>query len=126
MQYIRNIFYDEDLYYTISRVPSTFSHNYMDIGKYLKKNFKQVEIAGGLLSYLSKTIQINLKLQRDKKFIQTLEPDEILKLGNVSNSEALCILYKELCNCAGVRMEIISGMIKRDDYKIGDNLYKHK
>ena len=42
------------------------------------------------------------------------------------NSEALCILYKELCNCAGVRMEIISGMIKRDDYKIGDNLYKHK
>ena len=23
-------------------------------------------------------------------------------------------------------MEIISGMIKRDDYKIGDSLYKHK
>ena len=37
MQYIRNIFYDEDLYYTVSRAPSTFSHNYMDIGKYFKK-----------------------------------------------------------------------------------------
>ncbi len=127
MQYIRNIFYDEDLYYTISRAPSTFSHNCMDIGKYFKKELQTiVEIAGGLLSYLSKTIQINLKLQKDKKFIQTLDPDEILKLGTVSNSEALCILYKELCNCAGVRMEIISGMIKRDDYKIGDSLYKHK
>ena len=79
MQYIRNIFYDEDLYYTISRAPSTFSHNCMDIGKYFKKELQTiVEIAGGLLSYLSKTIQINLKLQRDKKFIQTLDLGEIL------------------------------------------------
>ena len=127
MQYIRNMFYDEDLPYTISRAPSNFSHNCMDLGKYFKKELQTiVEIAGAILSYLSKTIQIDLKLQKDKKFVQSLDPDEILKHGTVSNSESLCILYKELCNCAGVKMEIISGMIKRDDYKVGDSLYKHK
>ena len=74
MQYIRNIFYDEDLYYTISRAPSTFFHNCIYIGKYFWKELQTiVEIGGGLLSYFSKTIQINLKLQRDKKFIQTLD-----------------------------------------------------
>jgi hypothetical protein len=109
MQYIRNMFYDEDLPYTISRAPSNFSHNCMDLGKYFKKELQTiVEIAGAILSYLSKTIQIDLKLQKDKKFVQSLDPDEILKHGTVSNSESLCILYKELCNCAGVKMEIIS------------------
>ena len=127
IQYIRNMFYDEDLPYTISRAPSNFSHNCMDIGKYFKKELQTiVEIAGGILSYLSKTIQVDLKLQKDKKFVQTNDPDEILKHAVIWNSDSLCILYKELCNCAGVKMEIISGMIKKDNYKVGDSLYKHK
>ena len=46
MQYIRNMFYDEDLPYTISRAPSNFSHNCMDLGKYFKKELQTiVEIA---------------------------------------------------------------------------------
>ena len=51
---------------------------------------------------------------------------EILQSTEINSSEECCLLYRELCGLAGVKIEILSGLIKKKDYKIGDSLVKHK
>ena len=128
IEYIQKLFADEDLPYMVTNAPIASiskKKNIEEIAKYFKeKQGTIVEIAGAFIYYLHKTITIDLSKKKDKNL--TSDPEEILKNGWVTNAENLCVLYQELCGYAGVKVDIIEGLLKKSNYKVGDSLYRHK
>lgn len=136
IEYIRELFFNEELGYTVNYAPLYSSSNTYEIGKYFKLKQKTIiEIASGILYYIFKTFKINkfvIKQNDDKKNSSKIEEDnkrnidDILKSGEINNVNEIVELYKDLCAYGGVQVLIINGFIKRNGYKIGDTLYKHK
>ena len=135
IEYIRELFYNEDIDYTINYAPLYESSSTYEIGKYFKLKQKTiVEIASGILFYIYKKFSFNeSKKNEDKKNTSKTEedenkkePDDILKTGQIKSISELCDLYKDLCAWGGVQIIIISGYIKKNGYKVGDSLFKHK
>ena len=137
IEYIRELFYNEEIGYTVNYAPMNNSSTTYEIGKYFKLKQKTIfEIASGILFYIFKKFSIytyDLKQNEDKKNSSKIEeddnkkePDEILKNGQINSVNELCELYKDLCAWGGVQILIISGSIKKAGYKVGDTLYKHK
>ena len=137
IEYIRNLFYNEEIGYTVNYAPLYQSTTTYEIGKYFKLKQKTIlEIASGILFYMFKTFRIfNLiaKQNESKNNSSKIEeeekkrtPDEILNSGEIKSSEEICELYKELCAYGGVKIIIINGNIKKPGYKVGDSLIKHK
>ena len=137
IEYIRELFYNEELGYTVNYAPLFQSSTTYELGKYFKLKQKTIlEIASGILFYIFKTFSVytfNSKQNEDKKNSSKIEedeskkdPDEILNSGQVNSANELCELYKDLCAWAGVQIVIISGYIKKPGYKIGDSIFKHK
>ena len=137
IDYIRELFYNEEIGYTVNYAPLYESSTTYEIGKYFKLKQKTIiEIASGILFYIFKKFGIyefNSKQNEDKKNTSKTEdednrrdPDDILKSGEINSINELCELYKDLCAWGGVQIFIISGYIKKNGYKVGDSLYKHK
>ena len=137
MEYIRNLFYNEEVEYTINYAPLYQSTTVYELGKYFKLKQKTIiEIASCILLYIFKTFRIfklYTKQNETKKNILKSDEeenqrttDEILKSGQIKSSHEICELYKDLCAYSGVKIETINGNIKKNGYKVGDSLIKHK
>ena len=122
IEYIRNLFYHDELGYIINNAPLYKSSKIADMGKYFKLKLKYIlEIASGILFYLFKHFKINNKPEEEKR-----TTEEILNSGEINSYIEMCELYQDLCNNSGVKILIINGYIKRKGYKIGDSIYKYK
>ena len=136
IEYIRELFYNEELGYTVNYAPLNDSSSTYDVGKYFKLKQKNIlEIASGLLFYIFKKFSFfknKSNQNEDKKNSSKIEeeenkkPDTILNSGKINSINELCELYKDLCAWGGVQIIIINGYIKKNGYKVGDSLYKHK
>ena len=121
IEFIYNLFYNEELGYVINNAPLFKSSTVYEIGKYFKIKLKYIlEIASGILYYIFK----NFKLNEKEKEKRTTE--EILNSGEIYSYTEMCELYKDLCNSSGIKIYIITGYIKRKGYKIGDSIHKYK
>ena len=139
IEYVKSILNNEELIFAIDYAPKAKMTTSRDLGKYFQKELKNiVEIAAGVILYLYKSLLINkrifeksIKGSSSKNLGELLThykktPDEILRSSEISTPEESVVLYREICGYAGVKIEIISGLIKKRDYKIGDSLFKHK
>ena len=137
IEYINNLFENEEIGFIINYAPVAENSTIHEMGKYFKLKLKTIfEIASGILFYFFKTFIIekndnnnsstisenNKKSEKEK----TRSPDEILKSKKFKNVDEVCELYKNICAYAGVKIEIISGFMKKQGYKIGDSLIRHK
>ena len=121
IEFIYNLFYNEELGYVINNAPLFKSSTVYEIGKYFKIKLKYIlEIASGILYYIFK----NFKLNEKEKEKRTTE--EILNSGEIYSYTEMCELYKDLCNSSGIKIYVITGYIKRKGYKIGDSIHKYK
>ena len=120
IEFIYNLFYNEELGYVINNAPLFKSSTVYEIGKYFKIKLKYIlEIASGILYYIFKNFKLNEKEEK-----RTTE--EILNSGEIYSYTEMCELYKDLCNSSGIKIYIITGYIKRKGYKIGDSIHKYK
>ena len=121
IEYIYNLFYNDELGYIISNAPLYKSSSIYDIGRYFKIKLKYIlEISSGILYYLYKNFKINNK-EEEKR-----DTEEILNSGEIYSYIEMCELYKDICNSAGIKILIINGYIKNRGYKVGDSIHKYK
>ena len=121
IEFIYNLFYNDELGYIINNAPLYKSSSIYDIGKYFKMKLKYIlEISSGILYYIYKNFKIN-ENEEEKR-----SSEDILNSGEIYSYNEMCELYKDLCNSAGVKILIITGYIKRKGYKVGDSIYKYK
>ena len=121
IEFIYNLFYNEELGYVINNAPLFKSSTVYEIGKYFKIKLKYIlEIASGILYYIFKNFKLNEK-EEEKRTTK-----EILNSGEIYSYTEMCELYKDLCNSSGIKIYIITGYIKRKGYKIGDSIHKYK
>ena len=126
VEYVKKLLENEDLGFIIANAPLFKSTRTKELGKYFKEKLKNiVEIANGIIFYLYKTFTINKNIfEKSKKnssskvlteiiLNNTKSPDEILQSGEINSSEESVNLYREICGYAGVKIEIISGLIKK-------------
>ena len=130
IDYIRNLFYDEEVGYIINYAPIYSSSSISEIGKYFKLKLKTIlEIASGVLYYIFKSFKVVNQFESKKSQTKTDEirdTEEILNSGILNSVTEICELYKDICAWSGVEIIIVNGSIKKKGYKIGDSLYKHK
>ena len=139
VEYVKQLFNNEDLGYIIAYAPASKSATTKELGNYFKKKLKNiVEIASGIIFYLYKTFTINknifektTKNNSSKILGEILQNknkslDEVLNSGEIISPDESVNLYREICGYAGVKIEIVSGLIKKRNYKVGDSLLKHK
>ena len=121
IEFIYNLFYNEELGYVINNAPLFKSSTVYEIGKYFKIKLKYIlEIASGILYYIFKNFKLNEKGEEKRT------TEEILNSGEIYSYTEMCELYKDLCNSSGIKIYIITGYIKRKGYKIGDSIHKYK
>ena len=121
IEFIYNLFYNEELGYVINNAPLFKSSTVYEIGKYFKIKLKYIlEIASGILYYIFKNFKLNEKEEEKRT------TEEILNSGEIYSYTEMCELYKDLCNSSGIKIYIITGYIKRKGYKIGDSIHKYK
>ena len=126
IEYINNFFENEEIGYIITYAPQSDNSNIRDMAKYFKSKLKNIfEISSGILFYFFKTFKIDFE-QNNNNSTENRKPDEILKSKTFKNVDEICNLYQNICNYAGVKISIISGFLKKQGYKIGDSLIKHK
>ena len=100
IEYIRNLFYHDELGYIINNAPLYKSSKIADMGKYFKLKLKYIlEIASGILFYLFKHFKINNKPEEEKR-----TTEEILNSGEINSYIEMCELYQDLCNNSGVKI----------------------
>ena len=139
VEYVKELFNNEELGFIVAYAPNPKTTTTKELGKYFKQKLKNiVEIANGIIFYFFKAISINknifeksIKGNSSKYLGEILKntkktPDEILQSGEINSSEESVNLYQEICGYSGVNIEIISGLIKKKNYKIGDSLIKHQ
>ena len=121
IEFIHNLFYNDELGYVINSAPLYKSSTIHDIGKYFKIKLKYIlEISSGILYYIYKNFKIN-KIEDEKR-----TTEEILNSGEINSYTEMCELYSDLCNSSGVKVLIINGFIKHKGYKVGDSIHKYK
>ena len=121
IDFIYNLFYNDELGYVINSAPLFKSATIYEIGKYFKIKLKYIlEIASGILYYIFK----NFKITEKDEGKRTTE--EILSSGEIYSYTEICELYQDLCNSSGIKIYIINGCLKKKGYKIGDSIYKYK
>ena len=121
IEFIHNLFYNDELGYVINSAPLYKSSTIHDIGKYFKIKLKYIlEISSGILYYIYKNFKIN-KIEEEKR-----TTEEILNSGEINSYTEMCELYSDLCNSSGVKVLIINGFIKHKGYKVGDSIHKYK
>lgn len=126
LEYIRNLFDNEELGFIVKYAPIYNNSSTYELGRYFKNKLKYIlEIASGILFYLYKTFRIQKNNQKNEENSEK-STDDILHSGVINSPEEICKLYKDLCAWGGVKIEIISGSIKKYGYKVGDSLSKHK
>ena len=138
VEYVKGLFNNEELGFIVAYSPIPKTSTTKELGKYFRQKLKNiVEIANGIIFYFFKSISINknifeksIKGNSSKMLGEILTrqkktPDEILKSGEINTSEESVNLFREICGYAGVKIENISGLIKKTDYKRGDTLIKH-
>lgn len=139
VEYVKELFNNEELGFIVAYAPLPKTTTTKELGKYFRQKLKNiVEIANGVVFYFYKSISINKNIfeksikGNSSKFLGEIlknkikTPDEVLQSGEINSSEESANLYREICGYAGVNIEIISGLIKKRNYKIGDSLIKHK
>ena len=155
VEFVKEIFLNEELGYVAAYAPLAKTSTLNEMAKYFKiKLVNIVEIAAGILIYLYKTFTFrknifdNFNINNNSNFNTSKNNNstiidntnnnnninisknrtliEILQSTEINSSEEICLLYRELCGLAGVKIEILSGLIKKNNYKIGDSLVKHK
>ena len=129
IDYIYNLFYNEELGYIINNAPLYKSSSTYDIGKYFKLKLKYIlEIASGIIYYIYKNFRINLNQNQNQKESDEDKrtTEEILQSGEINSYNEICELYQDICAYGGVKILIINGYLKRKGYKIGDSIYKYK
>ena len=121
IEFIYNLFYNEELGYVINNAPLYKSSTIYEVGKYFKIKLKYIlEICSGILYYLFKNFRINKEEDEERT------TEEILNSGEINSYKEMCELYKDLCQSSGIKIIIINGYIKRKGYKIGDSIHKYK
>ena len=139
VEYVKELFNNEELGFIVAYAPIPKTSTTKELGKYFRQKLKNiVEIANGIIYYFFKSISINKNIfeksikGNSSKILgeiltnQKKTPDEILQTGEINSSEESVNLFQEICGYAGVKIEIISGLIKKRNYKVGDSLIKHK
>ena len=128
IEYIYNLFNNDELGYIINNAPLYKSSSVYDIGKYFKIKLKYIlEIASGILYYIFKTFKINNQTHnKNDANEEKRTTEEILQSGEINTYHEMCELYQDLCTYGGVKILIISGYLKRKGYKIGDSIYRYE
>lgn len=130
VEYIKSITLTSQISDLLLDSPLSRSADCQEVGKYFLQKCKYIpEICGGILAYIAKNVALDAKaFSQDKKILPqtSQDADEILKNGTAYNPEEVCILFKELCANAGVKVDIVDGYMKNKNYKIGDSLFRHK
>ena len=138
VKFIKELFNNEDLGFIIAYAPSPKMTTTKQLGKYFKQKLKNIlAISNGVIYYLFKCLAINknifeksIKGNSSKNLQDILKQqertcDEILKSGVINTPKESAELFYEICGYSGVKIEIVSGLIKRKNYKRGDTLFKH-
>ena len=138
VKFVKELFQNDDLSDLVVYGPSSKMTTTKHLGKHFKlKNKTILEIASGAIYYLYKCIAINknifeknIKGNSSKNLHELLKDkdrpcDEVLKSGIINTPKESAELFYELCGYAGVRIDIVPGLIKRTKYKRGDTLFKH-
>ena len=139
VEFVKELFNNEELGFIVAYAPMPKITTTKELGRYFRQKLKNiVEIANGIVFYFYKSMAINknifeksIKGNSSKMLGEILTnvkktPDEILQSGEIHSSEEAINLFYEICGYAGVKIEIISGLIKKKNYKRGDSLIKHK
>ena len=135
---VKELFKKDDLSFLVAYAPSSKNTTTKSLGRHLRlKNRTILEIASGIIYYLYKCIAINknifeknIKGNSSKNLQELLKIkdrpcDEVLKSGVINTPKESAELFYELCGYAGVKVEIVPGLIKRGGYKRGDTPFKH-
>ena len=138
VKFIKELFNDENLSYTIAYAPSPKISTTKQIGRYFRHKLKNViEITSGIISYLYRCLAINknifeksIKGNSSKNLQDILKQkdrtcDEVLNSGVINTPKESADLFYELCGYSGVKITTVSGLIKLKNYKRGDTLFKH-
>ena len=87
IEYIRELFYNEELGFTVNYAPLNESITTYDIGKYFKLKQKTIfEISSGILFYIFKKFETKKNILKVEDEENKREPDEVLKSGKINNS----------------------------------------
>ena len=104
IEFIYNLFYNEELGYVINNAPLYKSSTIYEVGKYFKIKLKYIlEICSGILYYLFKNFRINKEEDEERT------TEEILNSGEINSYKEMCELYKDLCQSSGIKIIIING-----------------
>ena len=138
VKFIKELFNSENLGFIITYAPSPKITTTKSLGKFFKQKLKTVvEIASGVIYYLNKCLGINKNIFeksikgnsstniQDLLKLKDRSCDEILKSGVINSPKESADLFYEICGYSGVKIEIVSGLIKRKNYKRGESLFKH-
>ena len=138
VKFIKELFNNEDLGFIIAYAPSPKMTTTKQLGKYFRQKLKNIlAISNGVIYYLFKCLAINknifeksIKGSSSKNLQEILKLkertcDEVLRSGEINTPKESADLFYEICGYSGVKIEIVSGLIKRKNYKRGDTLFKH-
>ena len=138
VKFIKELFNNEDLGFIIAYAPSPKMTTTKQLGKYFRQKLKNIlSIANGVIYYLFKCLAINknifeksIKGNSSKNLQDILKSqertcDEVLKSCVINTPKESADLFYEICGYSGVKIEVVSGLIKRKNYKRGDTLFKH-
>ena len=138
VKFIKELFNSEDLSFAITYAPSSKMATTKQLGKFFREKTTNIlNIATTVIYYLYKCISINknifeksIKGNSSKNLLETIKIkdrtcDEVLKSCIINTPKESAELFYEICGYAGVKIEIVSGLIKRKNYKRGDSLFKH-
>ena len=124
VKFIKELFNDENLSYTIAYAPSPKISTTKQIGRYFRHKLKNViEITSGIISYLYRCLAINknifeksIKGNSSKNLQDILKQkdrtcDEVLNSGVINTPKESADLFYELCGYSGVKITTVSGLI---------------
>ena len=124
LEYIKSLFFNEDLPFINHNAPPRDQTSMLELTKYYLREFRTVpEVLSGILFYISTNIKLDPN-PPTKKTSNEQAAEEVFNKG-CGTSEGICNLFKELAGIAGIKIEIIKGLLKKEGYKYGDSLYKH-
>lgn len=124
INYVNNLFYNDELNYKNSNVPERNNAPISEIGKYFQSEYNTYdEILAGILYYFSQELKI------DREMFDTSKPlnqdaNKVYKSGKGA-SEGICNLFIEICKSIRIKCELVTGLVKRKGYKQGDSLRRH-
>lgn len=124
IEFITKLFGKDELMQICTNAPLRISSKSIDIGVYMASKLKlKTEICAALILYL----QLNFTVDTDdihSKKTMSQSAEVVFKRG-CGTSEGICKLYQSMVIGAGVKIDIINGLLKSFGYQNGEFKSRH-